>query len=148
SSPASPPCSGSPSRICSPRVSTRGFAVRRRRGALVGAALCGLVVAGALLAPWLAPPPDRGDLRAVLEPPSHAHWMGTDGNGRDVLARLLHGARVSLAVGFSAAALSVLLGLPAGAASGYRGGVSDAVVGRTIEAAMCFPALVVTVALL
>jgi len=108
----------------------------------------GLVVAGALAAPWIAPHPDRGDLGAILEAPSRAHWLGTDGNGRDVLSRLLHGARVSLSVGFSAAALSLLLGLPAGAAAGWRGGLPDAVVGRVIENAMCFPALVVTVAVL
>ena len=122
--------------------------MRRRCSALIGAILCGLVIAGALAAPWLAQDPNRGDLGQVLEAPSRLHWMGTDGNGRDVMSRLLHGARVSLTVGFSAAALSLLLGLPAGAASGLRSRIPDAFVGRAIEAAMCFPALVVTVALL
>jgi len=74
--------------------------------------------------------------------------MGTDGNGRDVFARWLHGARVSLSVGLAAAALSLVIGVPAGALSGYRGGRTDAVIGRAIDAAMCFPALVVTIALL
>jgi peptide/nickel transport system permease protein len=123
--------------------------VRRKRGLpVLGLALVGFIVAGALLAPWLGPHPDRGDLSAVLEPPSPSHWMGTDGNGRDVFARLAHGARVSLTVGFSAAALSLLVGLPLGAVAGYRGGAADAAIARTIEAAMCFPALVVTIALL
>ncbi|HEX4825307.1 MAG TPA: ABC transporter permease [Candidatus Polarisedimenticolaceae bacterium] len=122
--------------------------MRRKRAAFVGVALVGLIVAGALVAPWVAPHPDRGDLGAVLEAPSSVHWMGTDGNGRDVFSRLLHGARVSLTVGFTAAALSLLVGLPAGAAAGWRGGLPDAVVGRVIETAMCFPAIVVTVALL
>jgi peptide/nickel transport system permease protein len=110
--------------------------------------LCGIVVTCALVAPWLGPDPNRGDLGAVLESPSVSHWMGTDGNGRDVFARFLHGARVSLSVGFTAAALSLAIGIPAGALGGYRGGLTDAAIGRTIEAVMCFPALIVTVALL
>lgn len=120
---------------------------KMRRG-LLGFGLVGLIALGAVVAPWLGPQPDRGDLGAVLEPPSAAHWMGTDGSGRDVWARLLHGARVSLGVGFTAATLSILLGLPIGALAGYRGGAVDAVIARSIEAMMCFPALVVTIALL
>ena len=120
---------------------------RMSRG-LLGLGLVGLVALGAAAAPWLGPEPDRGDLDAVLSPPSAAHWMGTDGSGRDVWARLLHGARVSLGVGLTAATLSILVGLPLGALAGYRGGLVDAVIARSIEASMCFPALVVTIALL
>jgi peptide/nickel transport system permease protein len=115
---------------------------------LLGLTLCTLVGLCALVAPWVGPNPDRGDLAAILEPPSGEHWMGTDGNGRDVFARWLHGARVSLSVGLTAAALALMIGVPAGALGGYRGGLTDAAVGRAIEAAMCFPALVVTIALL
>jgi peptide/nickel transport system permease protein len=121
---------------------------RRGGGAFLGLALVGVVALCAVAAPWLGPSPNRGDLGAVLEPPSSAHWLGTDGNGRDVVARLVHGARVSLTVGFTAATLSLLVGLPVGAVAGYRGGLADAAIARTIEAAMCFPALVVTIALL
>jgi len=123
--------------------------VRRERGwPILGLLLVGSIVAAAVIAPWLGPHPDRGDLGAVLESPSTSHWMGTDGNGRDVFARLVHGARVSLAVGFTAATLSLLIGLPLGAIAGYRGGAADSAIARAIEAAMCFPALVVTIALL
>lgn len=92
--------------------------------------------------------PARLDLRAVLLPPSRAHWMGTDALGRDVAARVVHGARVSLAVGLLAAAFALLVGVPLGAWAGYRGGWADAVVGRCIEAMLCFPTLLLALALL
>jgi peptide/nickel transport system permease protein len=113
-----------------------------------GLALVGLVAASALLAPWLAPEPNHVDLGSILAPPSAAHWFGTDGLGRDVTARLVHGARVSLLIGLTAGLLSVLIGLPLGALAGYFGGTVDTAISRLIEAALCFPALVITIALL
>lgn len=92
--------------------------------------------------------PAHLDLDAVLEPPSRRHWMGTDGLGRDVVARLLHGARVSLSVGILTAGLALLIGLPLGALAGYRGGWLDAVVSRLIEAVLCFPILLLALAIL
>jgi peptide/nickel transport system permease protein len=92
--------------------------------------------------------PNRIDLGAVLEPPSRRHWLGTDSLGRDLLARLLHGARVSLSVGIVAAALSMLVGVPLGAIAGFRGGLVDAVVSRAIEATLAVPALLLALALL
>ena len=119
----------------------------RLRVAVPAAILAALMV-GALAAPWLAKAPNRLDLGVILASPSASHWMGTDGLGRDVAARLAHGARVSLAVGLAAALASVLVGLPLGAAAGYLGGAWDAAVSRLIEAALCFPALLVAVAVL
>jgi peptide/nickel transport system permease protein len=119
-----------------------------RAGLRATITLLGAIVAGAILAPWIAPAPNRIDLDRVLEPPSTAHWMGTDGLGRDVAARLVHGARISLSVGFATALASVALGLPLGGLAGYRGGAWDAAVSRLIEAALCFPALVVALAVL
>lgn len=113
-----------------------------------GLALVGLVAGSALLAPWIAPEPNRLDLESVLAPPSTAHWLGTDGLGRDVGARLVHGARISLLIGLSAGLLSVLIGLPIGAIAGYAGGATDATISRLIEATLCFPSLVITIALL
>lgn len=121
---------------------------RERAALAAGIALIGLITAGALLAPWAAPEPNRVDLDAVLAPPSSLHWLGTDGLGRDVASRVLHGARVSLAVGLAAALLSVLIGLPVGACAGYFGGFVDAAVSRAIAAAMCFPGIVVAIAIL
>jgi peptide/nickel transport system permease protein len=92
--------------------------------------------------------PDRVDLDAVLEPPSRRHWLGTDGLGRDLTARIVHGSRVSLAVGLLAAVLAMVVGLPLGAVAGYRGGWVDAVVSRLIEGVLCFPALLLALALL
>src|SRR5262245_64823690 len=76
-----------------------------------GLLLCALIALSALAAPWLPIDPNRVDLERVLEAPSWSHWMGTDGLGRDVLARLAHGARVSLAVGLGTAAIALLIGL-------------------------------------
>ena len=72
---------------------------------VVGLALVGVIAGAALLAPWIVQDPNRLDLGSVLAPPSPAHWLGTDGLGRDVAARLVFGARISLAIGFTAAFL-------------------------------------------
>jgi peptide/nickel transport system permease protein len=77
---------------------------------------------------------------APLEPPSGAHWLGTDDRGRDVLARIVHGTRVSLAVGLVAVTLYVLIGVLLGALAGFYGGWIDATVTRLVEALMAFPA--------
>ena len=87
-------------------------------------------------------------LAANLSPPSREHLLGTDVLGRDVAARLIHGARTSLAVGLWTAAFALALGLPLGAAAGYLGGWVDRVVSRCIEATLCLPTLVLALALL
>jgi peptide/nickel transport system permease protein len=92
--------------------------------------------------------PETVNLDAVLEPPSSRHWLGTDGLGRDLAARLIHGARVSLGVGALSALLALLVGLPLGAAAGYHGGWADAAVSRSVEAVLCFPSLLLALALL
>jgi peptide/nickel transport system permease protein len=123
--------------------------MRRSRSSIAwGLALVGLVAMSALLAPWIAPDPNRQDLGSFLAPPSTAHWLGTDGLGRDVGARLAHGARISLAIGLATGILSVLIGLPIGALAGYAGGTADAALSRLIEATLCFPGLVITIAVL
>jgi len=91
--------------------------------------------------------PAAQDLPRRLEPPSRAHWMGTDALGRDVMVRLVHGARVSLSVGALATAFALMVGFPLGALAGYRGGVADAVVSRLVEAALCVPTLLLLLAL-
>jgi peptide/nickel transport system permease protein len=123
--------------------------VRRSRSSILwGGALIGVIVLAALLAPWITSDPNRVDLGAVLSPPSTGHWLGTDGLGRDVAARLAHGARISLLVGFMTGFFSVLIGLPIGAIAGYAGGTADATLSRLIEATLCFPGLVITIAVL
>jgi len=94
----------------------------------------------ALLAPWLAPyDPNLIDLKQVLMPPSPVHLLGTDTLGRDVLSRIIFGARVSLLVGFVAVGISTLIGLLVGSLAGYYGGVVDAVLMRLVDLMLCFP---------
>ena len=98
-----------------------------------------LVIALALFAPLIAASPQDIDLAQRLVGPGSRHLMGTDELGRDVLARLIHGARVSLLVGIVAAALSLFLGGLLGAIAGYYGGVADWLISRLIEVVLCFP---------
>jgi peptide/nickel transport system permease protein len=85
---------------------------------------------------------------AGLEPPSRAHWLGTDDRGRDVAARLLHGATVSVRVGLLAVLIAGATGVLIGAAGGYCGGLIDSVLSRLIEAVICLPTLFVVLAIL
>ncbi|HEY0159344.1 MAG TPA: ABC transporter permease [Thermoanaerobaculia bacterium] len=85
--------------------------------------------------------PNTIDLRARLEPPGNGHYLGTDDLGRDVLSRMIHGARVSLAVGYFATLIAVLVGSLFGALAGYYGGAADWLVSRFIEVVLCFPFL-------
>jgi peptide/nickel transport system permease protein len=107
-----------------------------------------VLAVAAAVGPAVAPDPTQLDLDAILEPPSARHWLGTDALGRDLASRLLHGGRVSLAVGALAAALALVVGIPLGALAGYRGGWADAAVSRLLEAALSFPTLVLALALL
>jgi peptide/nickel transport system permease protein len=100
------------------------------------AAICVVAAAAPLLAPYA---PDAVDLENRLRPPDSQHLLGTDDLGRDVLSRMIHGARVSLLVGILATALSLLVGGSLGALAGYYGGAIDWVVSRLIEIVLCFP---------
>ena len=94
----------------------------------------------ALLAPWLAPyDPAALNLDHILMPPSSEHLLGTDELGRDVLSRLLYGARVSLWVGFVAVGISTAIGIVLGLTSGYFGGWTDELIMRGVDVMLCFP---------
>src|SRR5262245_32004273 len=106
----------------------------RDRWALLGAVLLAVVVCAALAASWLAPSdPLQGALSQSLRAPSSSHWLGTDVQGRDVLARVLHGARLSLAVGVVSQGIALVLGLALGLAAGYYGRWVDASVMRLAD---------------
>ena len=109
-----------------------------RTSLFVAAALVGMAV----LAPWISPyAPDAIDLAGRRAAPSMAHWFGTDDLGRDLLARVLFGARVSLAIGILAAALTVALGAGVGMVAGWAGRWIDAVLMRVADAILAVPRL-------
>jgi peptide/nickel transport system permease protein len=116
--------------------------------ARAGLGVAALLVAAALLAPWIAPAdPAAQDLPSRLEPPSRAHWMGTDELGRDIFSRVLHGARVSLAVSVSVVAGCGLTGLVLGMLAGYAGGWFDRLVNvMLINAFLSFPGILLAIA--
>jgi peptide/nickel transport system permease protein len=102
----------------------------------------------ALAAPLLAPyDPDVQDTARRLEPPSRQHLLGLDDLGRDVLSRILFGARVSLRVGFSVVILASLAGVTLGAVSGYFGGAADLIVMRICDILLAFPGILLSIAL-
>lgn len=134
-------------------VSSWGIAWRQIRtdpGALLATSIIVLLILGALFAPLISPwDPTRPD-RAVgfrATAPSAEHWLGTDRAGRDVLSRLIYGARVSLAVGFGSQLLSLIFGVAFGLMAGYFGGLVDTVVSRLIEVLQAFPSLLLLIVL-
>jgi peptide/nickel transport system permease protein len=107
--------------------------------AVAGALFVLLLGVCAALAPLLAPRDPFEFTRLLLEPPSHAHWLGTDEIGRDVLSRLLYGARVSLLVAGVAVVLAVSIGTSVGLAAGYAGGALDLLLMRFVDLLLAFP---------
>jgi len=104
---------------------------RANRFAMAGALLIVALFLVSLLAPFITPyGPDELDLYHVLMPPSAAHWFGTDDLGRDVLTRVIYGARISLKVGFVAVGIAVAIGTVIGLVSGYYSGHLDNILMR------------------
>ncbi|GIV82956.1 MAG: peptide ABC transporter permease [Anaerolineae bacterium] len=100
------------------------------------------------LAPLVAPiPPEKTDLRAVRQPPSREHFLGTDLIGRDVLSRVVYGGRVSIAVGLVAVLLFLSIGTLLGSLAGYYGGRVDMVIMRVTDTFMAFPVLVILISI-
>jgi peptide/nickel transport system permease protein len=117
-------------------------AVAQNELAWIGLILLALVVAAAVLAPWLAPrDPLEQDIVARLQPPSAEYWLGTDSYGRDVLSRLLYGARISLFVGFVSILTAMLIGTSVGIVAGYVGGLFDQIVMGVLDVLLAFPTL-------
>jgi ABC-type dipeptide/oligopeptide/nickel transport system permease subunit len=122
--------------------------LRRDRFFRFGLALVGLVVVAAALAPWLAPfDPLKGDLRnAYLLDPGGRFLLGTDTQGRDVLSRVLYGARLSLSVGIISQSVAVSVGVLLGLVAGYYGRWVDALVMRLADVTLAFPTLLLLIA--
>lgn len=131
------------------RISESWVRLWHNRLAISGLVLVLGLFAVALLARWLAPyDPDFIDLKQVLMPPSPAHLLGTDTLGRDVLSRIIFGARVSLLVGFVAVGIATLIGLLVGALAGYYGGVLDQILMRLVDLMLCFPTIFLILAVI
>jgi peptide/nickel transport system permease protein len=105
-----------------------------------GAAIIGSILLLAFLAPIVAPfDPDAIDVKSILVAPSAAHWMGTDGLGRDVFSRMLFGARISLLVGFVAVGIATAIGIVLGAIAGFYRGWVDVVIMRLVDVMLSIP---------
>jgi peptide/nickel transport system permease protein len=140
-----------------PFVGARTASLRRLArdpAALLGAVVVAIVVVCAVFAPLIArADPNAQDLTATLQPPmwiaggTHAHPLGTDNLGRDLLARIIWGARVSAIVGISVVAIGGTIGVTAGLLAGYRRGWVDAVIARITDVQLAFPLVLLAVAI-
>jgi peptide/nickel transport system permease protein len=120
----------------------------RHRTAMVGLAIVALFVAIAVFAPLVAPyDPTRTSWTAIRRAPSALHWFGTDENGRDVLSRVIWGARASLLAGVVSVAIAMAAGVPIGMLAGFRGGWIDALISRFTDAMLACPFLILAIAL-
>ena len=114
----------------------------------IGLAVVLMAVLAAVFGPWLVPQdPVTQNLPLRLAGPSLGHPLGLDELGRDVLARLLAGARISLLVGFTVVTLSSIVGMTVGAIAGYAGGWTDDVLGRVMDVLLAFPGILLAIAL-
>ncbi|WP_245233111.1 ABC transporter permease [Microbacterium sp. dk485] len=115
---------------------------------VVSAAIIAVVVLVAVLAPWIAPYGVNAiDVSAQLQPPSAAHWFGTDELGRDVLSRVMLAAGTSLSIAVVAVTFALVVGLTLGVAAGYRGGWLDMVLMRLVDVMFAFPVLLLALAI-
>lgn len=118
----------------------------RSRTALFGLIVVLLFVTVALFAPWLAPHnPDQTNLTMVLKGPSGDNWLGTDELGRDLLSRMLFGARISVVIGVISVFIGLIIGVPLGLVAGYYGGVADAAVSWLVDIMLAFPSILLAI---
>ncbi|HEX2389782.1 MAG TPA: ABC transporter permease [Casimicrobiaceae bacterium] len=120
----------------------------RRPSAAIGLVVIVAFVAVAVFAPWLAPyDPIATSFSTVRKAPSVAHWFGTDEIGRDVLSRVIFGARASLLAGVVSVLISLSVGVPTGLLAGYAGGKTDMLISRVTDALLACPFLILAIAL-
>jgi peptide/nickel transport system permease protein len=127
---------------------TRASAPRLPLSAVAAIALLGTWIVLALAAAWIAPyDPDQVDLFNILKAPSAAHWFGTDQVGRDVLSRIIHGARIDLMMCVLGVVPALIIGTTIGLVSGYYGGLTDALFMRIYDITVAFPFFVLVLAI-
>jgi len=120
----------------------------RRKGAIFGLVIIALFLALAIFAPLLTPyDPIAQSWTSVRKPPSLAHWFGTDDVGRDILVRVIFGARASLMAGVISVGIALSIGVPLGLAAGYLGGFFDSLISRITDAMLACPFLILAIAL-
>ncbi|MDR5682738.1 MAG: ABC transporter permease [Armatimonadota bacterium] len=122
--------------------------LRRNRGAVLGLWILGLFATCGMFAPLIAPyDPYFSDLEASLAGPSPRHWLGTDELGRDILSRIIFGARLSMVIGAISVAIGVVIGTPIGLFSGYLGGWFDLFWQRLMDIMLAFPGVILAIVL-
>jgi peptide/nickel transport system permease protein len=123
--------------------------LRRNRAAIAGGIIVLLFVAVALLAPFIVPyPPNEGDLAKRLSPPSREHLLGTDPLGRDLLSRVIYGARISLQIQVVSVAIALVVGTMLGLLGGYYGGAIDHVIMRLMDILLAFPGIFLAISII
>jgi peptide/nickel transport system permease protein len=122
--------------------------LRRRKGAMVALFVVVFLIAIAVFAPLVAPyDPTLTSFTTVRKPPTWAHWFGTDEVGRDVLSRVIWGARASLSAGLVSVGIAVGAGVPLGLLAGYAGGWVDTILSRVVDAMLAIPFLILAITL-
>ena len=120
----------------------------RRKGAVVGLVVIATFIVLAVFAPLLSPyDPIATSWTLVRKPPSAQHWFGTDDLGRDIFGRVIYGARASLTAGVISVGIALLIGVPLGLLSGYRGGFINSLISRITDAMLACPFLILAIAL-
>jgi peptide/nickel transport system permease protein len=143
---AAPTSLGRP--VARPRFHRFWLAFRRNWGAIIGSVIVFLLVVVALLAPVLAPAdPIAMSVTAIMAPPSPDYWFGTDQYGRDILSRVLYGARLSLQTGLVAVAIAATTGSLLGLAAGYYGNLTDSIIMRMVDVMLAFPGILLAMAI-
>ena len=120
----------------------------RRPAAVIALVVVALFIIVAAFAPWVAPfDPIKTSWTLIRKAPSWEHWMGTDENGRDVLSRIIFGARASMSAGVISVSIAAGIGVPVGLLAGFSGGKIDMLVGRVVDAMLACPFLILAIAL-
>jgi peptide/nickel transport system permease protein len=119
-----------------------------RKTAVIGLMMVAVLIAVVLLADVIAPyDPNKQSWTLLRKAPSAAHWFGTDESGRDVLSRVIFGARASLLAGVASVLIAILVGVPLGLLAGYRGGWADTVISRLTDSMLAIPFLILAIAM-
>ncbi len=125
------------------------YRLRRNKAAMFGGFILILLIVVAILAPWIAPYSySYQDLNLGASPPSSEHFLGTDVLGRDLLSRILYGARISLLVGFVATAVALIIGVSWGIVAGYAGGRVDSIMMRIVDVLYGLPFIIFIILLM